>query len=476
MSDQAEPRGAVTEVDLPLPAGFTVRLGHRVRLYDEGRTVVGGAPTTVLHLNSSAARILGQRELTVRGEGSRKLADRLLDLDMAAPELDSLPPVGLDSVTVVVPVFDRAEQVDRLLRSVPAEVRVVLVDDRSRDPAAIDTVAAAHGAEVLRHQENQGPAAARNTGLARVRTPYVAFVDSDVVLEPGTLPTLLRHFHDPRVALAAPRILGLHDTGRQSWITRYENARASLDLGEYQALVKPGASVAWVPSACVVARVGAIDGFDTGLRVAEDVDLVWRLHRRGWRVRYEPAASVRHEHRPEVGAWWARKQYYGTGAHELAVRHGKNVAPAVFTPWAAGAVTALILQRRWSAPAAALISLLAARRIAGKLQRSAEAGRIGRRLAVDGVTAALFQTSALLLRHWWPLAMIGSLFSARLRRAVLVAAAVDTAVEYHRTQADLDPVRFAIARRLDDLAYGSGVWTGALKHRSLKSLLPDLRR
>src|SRR6266540_4773791 len=319
--------------------------------------------------------------MTVRGEGTRKLAERLLDLDMAAPVLDSLPPVGLDSVTVVVPVFDRADQVDRLLRSVPDEVRVVLVDDRSRDPDAVDAVAAVHGAEVLRHPENRGPAAARNTGLAYVRTPFVAFVDSDVVLEPGTLPTLLRHFHDPRVALAAPRILGLHDTGRQSWIARYENARSSLDLGKHQTLVKPGASVAWVPTACVVARVDAIDGFDTRLRVAEDVDFVWRLQRRGWRIRYEPAVSVRHEHRPEVGAWWTRKQYYGSGAHELAVRHGKNVAPAVFSPWAAGVVAAILLQRRWSAPAATLISLLAARRIAGKLQRSAEAGRISRRLA-----------------------------------------------------------------------------------------------
>jgi len=41
---------------------------------------------------------------------------------------------------------------------------------------------------------------------------------------------------------------------------------------------------------------------------------------------------------------------------------------------------------------------------------------------------------------------------------------------------DLDPVRFAIARRLDDLAYGYGVWRSAIRGRSLAALLPDLRR
>ena len=38
-------------------------------------------------------------------------------------------------------------------------------------------------------------------------------------------------------------------------------------------------------------------GFDDGLRVGEDVDLVWRLLEAGWRVRYEPSVTVRHASR-----------------------------------------------------------------------------------------------------------------------------------------------------------------------------------
>jgi hypothetical protein len=53
-----------------------------------------------------------------------------------------------------------------------------------------------------------------------------------------------------------------------------------------------------------------------------------------------------------------------------------------------------------------------------------------------------------------------------------VAAAADAVWEYARLRPDLDPVRFAAARRLDDLAYGAGVWWGAWRARSAAALLP----
>ncbi|HEX6195471.1 MAG TPA: mycofactocin biosynthesis glycosyltransferase MftF [Jiangellaceae bacterium] len=459
-----------------LPEGFHVRLNPRTKVYDGGRTLVGGAPPTAAFLTETAGRMLDGREIRVHDAGSRALADRLLALGMADPVVESLPSVGAAEVTVVIPVHDRPRQLDLLLRSVPDRVRTIVVDDCSTDPATIASVAAAHGADLVRHQVNRGPAAARNTGLEHVRTPYVAFVDSDIVLEPDTLAILLRHFHDPKVALVAPRILGRQSSGRETWITRYENGRASLDLGRYPALVKPRAPVAWLPSACVVARVAALgDGFDAGMRVGEDVDLVWRLAQRGWRVRYEPEAAVHHENRPGLVEWWTRKLYYGTGAQPLAERHGSTVAPAVLSPWAAMFAAGVLLQRRWSLAAGGLVALSALHRIAGRVGASDEAGRIALRLTSGGAGAAMIQTSALMLRHWWPAAAAGSVLSRRLRRAVVTAAIVDSAIEYARTDSDLDPLRFAVIRRLDDVAYGTGVWLGAFRRRSVRCLMPDFR-
>ncbi|GAA5056764.1 mycofactocin system glycosyltransferase [Thermocatellispora tengchongensis] len=460
----------------PLPEGFAVRLNRRVRVRDGGRTLVGGAPTRVVHLSRTARKLLTGRTIRVRDRASALLADRLLEIGMADPIVAELPDGDPSQVTVVIPVRDRPHALDRLLANLGGRHRVIVVDDASARPEAVARVAAAHGAGLVPLAENLGPAGARNAGLRRVTTPYVLFADSDVVLEPGALEALLRHFADPRVAVAAPRVLGLRLPGGDRWIRRYEDARSSLDLGIEPGIVRPRAPVSWVPSACLLARVDALGaGFSAEMRVGEDVDLVWRLAGAGWRVRYEPAATVRHEHRTDVADWLGRKAFYGTGADLLARRHGRDVAPAVLTPWSAAFALALLAQRRWSAPVAALIFAVAAARMSAKLARSDHPVRLALVLTADGAVASAWQVTALLLRHWWPLAALGCLFSRRTRRAVAAAALLDTVSDLRRTGAHLDPFRFALARRLDDAAYGAGLWYGAIKGRSLRALLPDIR-
>ncbi|WP_210588509.1 mycofactocin biosynthesis glycosyltransferase MftF [Streptomyces sp. GESEQ-35] len=458
-----------------LPHGSLVELGPQVREYDAGRILVGGAPPRLVRLGARALPLLKNRRIRLDDPSSVRLAERLLALGMAHPVTAELPPFDASQLTVVVPVRDRARELDRLLSAIGGGTQVIVVDDGSYDPYAVVRVAARHGARIVVLDVNRGPAAARNAGLRQVRTPYVAFVDSDVVLGPDALLDLLRHFHDPRLALVAPRVLGLDGSG--GWAARYEAARSSLDVGPEPALVHPRSRVSWIPSACLVARVDALGhGFDEGLRVGEDVDLGWRLAGEGRRVRYDPSVTVRHDHRTRVTDWLARKAYYGSGAHALAVRHGSAIAPAALTPWAAAVAAALLAQRRWSVPVAAAVLATVCRGYA----RDVTAGSADpRRLAVSltglGLAATAGQTSALLLRHWWPLSAVGCLVSRRVRRATLVAAVVDGLLEHRRLAPDLDPVRFVLARRLDDLAYGAGLWAGAVRGRSPRCLLPEIR-
>lgn len=465
----------MTETRRPaLPDGFTVRLNRHTRVVDDGAVLVGGSPLRISRLTPRARPHLRDGVMTVTDAASRALADHLLESGLADPVVESLPEVDRALATVVIPVRDRPRQLDRLLASLDGW-RVVVVDDASVEPTAVAAVAQRHGAELVALDENVGPAGARNAGLARVTTPFVAFVDSDVVVEPGALELLLRHFADPRLALIAPRVLGF-DAPDANWITRYEDARSSLDVGHEASVVRPRSRVTWLPAACLVARVDALgDGFDASMRVAEDVDLVWRAVEAGRRVRYEPAATVRHDHRATPGAWLGRKFTYGTGADLLAVRHPHDIAPVVLAPWAAGVLVALGLQRRWSVTVAAVIVVATAVRIGRKATAVRHPYRLAARLTGDGLATALAQGFALLLRHWWPLTAIGCLVSRRVRRAVLVAAVADTAWELARTRPRLDPVRFGLARRLDDAAYGAGVWWSAIRGRSPRALLPDLR-
>ena len=80
------------------------------------------------------------------------------------------------------------------------------------------------------------------------------------------------------------------------------------------------------------------------------------------------------------------------------------------------------------------------------------------------------QTSHLLLRHWWPGAFVAATVSRRARRA-LVAAAVWDLLD-HREVAPAQAAEAFAARRLDDLAYGAGLWWGAVRERSARVLVP----
>lgn len=456
-----------------LPDGFEVKLGAWTHRCTDGRTLYGDAGTLLRLRPAAVERIDANGVLRVEDPTSRTLARLLLDRGMAEPRWpDSVPPFRTDDITLVIPVRDRAAAVDRLLANCVG-VRAVVVDDGSLDPAALRAVCERHAARLCRHERSRGPAAARNDGLARVETELVAFVDSDVVLDVGTLAQLRRHFMDPHVAVVAPRILGLVEDGGP--LHRYEAACSSLDLGDQPALVRPHARVSYVPSAMLLARKSALgNGFDESMQVAEDVDLVWRLAPE-WAVRYDPAVQVRHEHRTRFGEWFGRKLLYGTGAAPLAIRHGSAVAPVVLTPWTAIVTVGLLAQRRWSplviAGASAALWFGLRKRFAFADDPSGSATA----LTKVAMRATLQQTAATVTRHYIPVTLALLPFSKRARRAYVASVVLSGLAEYRQKRPALDPVRFVGLRTLDDLAYGLGVWSGAFMNASPRALIPLIR-
>ncbi|NMO88944.1 mycofactocin biosynthesis glycosyltransferase MftF [Actinomycetospora sp. TBRC 11914] len=496
-----------------LPDGWTVRPDPRTWRVDGGATWIGGSPPRVLRLSAAARSRLDGPELVVTDATTAALARLLADAGVAHPDPARAPRApGPGEVTVVVPVRDRPAELERLLTAVVATAPglggIVVVDDGSGDPAATGAVVARHGGRVVRHRSSRGPSAARNTGARASTTPVVAFLDSDVVPEPGWLTTLLGHLGDPAVGAVAPRITAwaAPDAGEDA-VSRYERRRSSLDLGARPAPVTARSRVAYVPSAALVVRRSAFgEGFREDMPVAEDVDLVWRLAAAGWRLRYEPAARVAHEHRAGVRAWLERKAFYGTGAAPLARQHPRRVPPVALAPWTAAAMTLLGVQRRWSVAAAGAVTVLATARLARGLRKPDEpwvsvgdgsrrrgspaTGRRRRRFAVTGpvplalvlapwgLGGAAWQAAGALTRHWWPAAVVGAIVSRRVRRALVLAAVVEGLADWLRfrdpSAGPLDALAHVAAHRADDLAYGAGLWWGAWRHRTAAPLWPDL--
>ncbi|MGH3352243.1 MAG: mycofactocin biosynthesis glycosyltransferase MftF [Nocardioides sp.] len=458
-----------------LAHGTVVRLLPSTWRGEEGRALYGGSPIRMLFLRPAAVDLLGDGELVVDSPQSARLARLLLDRGLA--EIAWAPPRLTDSdVTVVIPVKDRADALARLLRALPG-LRVIVVDDGSADPVATKEVAARAGADLLRHEESRGPATARNTGLRAVRTELVAFVDSDVVPHEGWLDPLLVQLGDPAVGVVAPRIRALEHGAARGRVERYEAVRSSLDLGGAAATVVPGGKVPYVPSACLVGRTLVLGaGFDETMLVGEDVDLIWRTVQRGWLVRYVPEAQVAHEHRVAAAGWLGRKAFYGTSAAPLAMRHHDAVAPVVAGPLTLAVGLAMLVQRPWAFGVGAGVGAVVVAGTARKMRQSARPWAVAGRLVPYGLAASAQQCAAAMNRHWWPVMIPAAVMSRRVRRAWVAAALVEGLVDWSRTRPELDPLTYTALRRLDDLAYGAGLWWGALQHSTTAPLRPALVR
>lgn len=467
-----------------LPDGFAVQVDRRVRVLGDGSALLGGSPTRLLRLAPAAQDMLSDGRLKVRDELTAQLARTLLDATVAHPRPASGP--SYRDVTVVIPVRDNTSGVRRLVASLRG-LRVIVVDDGSACPVELEDFPGAHcDIEVLHHPRSKGPAAARNTGLAACTTDFVAFLDSDVAPRRGWLEALLGHFCDPTVALVAPRIVGMAQS--ENLVARYEAVRSSLDLGLREAPVLPHSPVSYVPSAAIICRAATlrdVGGFDETLHSGEDVDLCWRLIEGGARLRYEPIALVAHDHRTQLRDWIARKAFYGGSAAPLSVRHPDKTAPLVISGWALTAWILMSLGTGLCQLASLVIAVVTGRRIA-RTMRSADTSLSDVLVvATRGLWSAALQLASAMCRHYWPVTLIAALLFRRCRRVVLVAAIVDGVVDWLRRKeardgdaGDTEPIgvlTYVLLKRVDDLAYGLGLWYGVVRERNVGALKPQIR-
>ena len=464
-----------------LPDGFAVQVDRRVKVLAEGSALLGGSPTRLLKLAPAAQTMLTGGRLEVHDAQSAQLARTLLDATVAHPRPATGP--SHRDVTVVIPVRDNVFGVQRLVRALRG-MRVVVVDDGSAVPLqTCDLGVDAGDVQVIRHARSRGPSAARNTGLSACKSDFVAFLDSDVVPRRGWLEALLGHFCDPAVALVAPRIVGLREP--DGLVARYEAVRSSLDLGRREAPVVPYGTVSYVPSAAIICRrsvLADVGGFDESMNSGEDVDLCWRFIEAGARLRYEPIALVAHDHRTQLRDWFARKAFYGSSAAPLAVRHPGKTAPLVLSGWTLLVWILLSMGSGFGYLASTLVAVFTGRRIAKSFGAVETEPKEVAAVAAHGLWAAALQLASAICRHYWPIALVLAVLFRRCRRVVLVAAVLDGVVDWASRDRDagddtkrLGLLAYLMFKRLDDIAYGLGLWSGVVRERHVGALKPQIR-
>jgi glycosyltransferase involved in cell wall biosynthesis len=87
------------------------------------------------------------------------------------------------TVSVVIPLYNKGKYIERTLSSVLAQthppLEIIVVDDGSTDDGTQKVLKINNPKINLLRQENKGPGAARNAGLAIARGKYISFLDAD---------------------------------------------------------------------------------------------------------------------------------------------------------------------------------------------------------------------------------------------------------------------------------------------------------
>lgn len=199
---------------------------------------------------------------------------------------------GVPSVSVIVPVHNGGESlalcIDSVWRSDSTGFEFIVIDDASTDGSA--EYAESRGCKVVRLAMNSGPARARNVGAEQARGSILFFLDSDVLVEPGTLSRIVKTFEDEPSTDAVFGSYG-KETVPTNFISRYKNL-----LHHYTHQTSDPDAVTFCGGFGAIRRevFVSVNGFDARYRFVEDIELGHRLHQRGYRIRLLKSLQFTH--------------------------------------------------------------------------------------------------------------------------------------------------------------------------------------
>jgi glycosyltransferase involved in cell wall biosynthesis len=258
------------------------------------------------------------------------------------------------SLTVVICSLNGADRIERPLNALDAqtirsELQIIVVDDGSTDRTA--DIARTRGLTVIRHPENRGLSAARNTGMRAAETSIVAFLDDDCEPVPNWAELVVGGYQDDVTGVGGP-VIPISGSGFMARYVERNNRHEplELELAASQALpyrlflylrrqwitppVKPRRDVYCFTGGNMSFRreaLLAVDGFDERFRFgSEEEDLTRRLRRiHRDRMVFVPQAWISHRFEPTVHNVLRRNIAYGKG-NGLQYRKWPEVRPTIF--------------------------------------------------------------------------------------------------------------------------------------------------
>ena len=218
--------------------------------------------------------------------------------------------------SVVIPTHNRITMLQRVLDALERQndappFEIIVINDGSTDET--DRVLSQRQGITFRSQPNAGPGRARNVGVSLATGRFVIFIGDDTVPEPRFL---AEHARTHSESADDPLVACLGYTGWPS----SERVTAFMDyINDYglqfgYRLIEDGGIVPfnffYTSNISIDRQLLADNPFDTTFPSAawEDIELAYRLERRGLKIRYNASAVTRHYHQMNVDSF-ARRQY-----------------------------------------------------------------------------------------------------------------------------------------------------------------------
>lgn len=232
--------------------------------------------------------------------------------------------------SIIIPTFNRMDVLPEVLTALDRqeahdgtrvpEFEVIVVDDGSTDSTWEWLQDFRPGYPLTRQrQENAGPAKARNWGVERADGDRVAFLGDDTVPFPGWLACHLRAADDhPRPEKTA--VIGYtawHERMRLNPFLRYIN-EYGLQFG-YALIDDPGNvpfNFLYTSNLSLPRELLLEEPFNTEFPYPawEDIELSYRLKKKGLGLIYESRARVFHDHPTDLNRFMARQEKAGYSA------------------------------------------------------------------------------------------------------------------------------------------------------------------
>lgn len=224
----------------------------------------------------------------------------------------SFPRHETPRVSIVIPVYNQCVHTIRCLKSlrdhtaIPHEI--IIVDNASEDetPRFLEGVS---GINVIRNDRNCGFVEACNRGGDAATGDYLLFLNNDTEVGGGWLEAMIRGFDDDRAGIVGAKLVypdgSLQEAGNIIW---QDGSGWNYGRGDDPALPPYNylKEVDYCSGACLMIPRGLwreTGGFDMRYAPAyyEDTDLCFTVRAKGFKVLYQPAATVIHHEGATAG-------------------------------------------------------------------------------------------------------------------------------------------------------------------------------